>query len=146
MNILIIILVVAAALLLIYFLVIRPWTLTCGATKDESIRPLIGDEIVKRPHFVATRAVTIYTAPSEVLKWIIQIGSGRAGWYGLDWLDNAGVESSRKILPQFQTIEEDYFVPFTPDQKNGMWVKNFQEPEHILYWDKKENSTPVVAA
>ena len=44
-------------------------------------------------------------------------------------------------MPDFQTIELDYFVPFTPDQKNGMWVKAFQENEHILWWDKKGKAT-----
>lgn len=59
----------------------------------------------------------------------------------MDRLDNAGKPSAREILPEFQKIEPDYFVPFTPDQKNGMWVKSFQTYEYILWWDKKENAT-----
>jgi len=121
--------------------VIRPWQLTWGATKDEIGQSLIGDDIVKKPHFVATRAVTIKAPPAEVWKWIIQIGSARAGWYSIDLLDNANVPSSREILPEYQKIEIDYFVPFTPDQKNGMWAKDFKEPEYILWWDKKGNGT-----
>lgn len=130
-----------ATILLLYFLVIRPLTLTWGATEEEAVRPLSGDDIVQRTHFVATRAVTIHAPPSEVWKWIIQIGSARAGWYSIDWIDNSGVESSRQILPEFQKIEDDYFIPFTPDQKNGMWVKYYEEPKTILWWDKKGNST-----
>jgi hypothetical protein len=129
------------ALILLYFRVVRPWTLTWGATKEEAVCPLIGDDIVKTAHFVATRAVTINAPASEVWKWIIQIGSARAGWYSHDWMDNAGVPSSREILPEFQKIENDYFIPFTPDQKNGMWVKEYQEPAYILWWDKKGNAT-----
>lgn len=127
--------------ILIYFFLIRPWTLTWGATKEEAARPLPGDDIVKKTHFVATRAVTIHAPPSEVWKWIVQIGSARAGWYSIDWIDNGGKESSRVILPEFQKIEQDYFIPFTPDQKNGMWVKEFKEHENILWWDKKGNAT-----
>jgi len=56
-------------------------------------------------------------------------------------LDNANVPSSRKILPQYQIIEKDYFIPFTPNQKNGMWVKDYKEPEYILWWDHKGNGT-----
>lgn len=127
--------------MLLYFFIIRPKTLTWGATKEEATRRMSGDDIVLRPHFVATRAVTIHSAPAEVWKWIIQIGSARAGWYSHDWIDNSGTPSSHEILPEFQKIENDYFIPFTPDQKNGMWVKYHQEPSVILWWDKKCNAT-----
>ena len=137
MDIILISFTILAGLTLLYFFVVRPWSLNWGATKEESERPLPGDEIVKTTHFAATRAVTINAAPSEVWKWIIQIGSARAGWYSIDWIDNGGKPSSCQILPEFQKIEHDTFIPFTPDQKNGMWVKEFKEHEHILWWDKK---------
>lgn len=141
MNTFTLILLLTGLVVLLYFLVIRPWQLTWGATKDEIGQLLIGDDIVKKPHFIATRAVSIKAPPAEVWKWIIQIGSARAGWYSIDLLDNANVPSSREILPEYQKIEIDYFIPFTPDQKNGMWVKDYKEPEHILWWDKKGNGT-----
>lgn len=72
-------------------------------------------------------------------KWIVQIGSTRAGWYSLDLIDNANKPSAREILPEFQKIEHDYFVPFTPDQKNGMWVKDYRQADYILWWDHKGN-------
>ena len=95
-------------------------------------RRLPGDDIVKRPHFVAIRAMTIQAPAAEIWLWLLQIGSARGGWYSLDWLDNAGKPSTWEILPAFQKIEQDYFVPFTPNQKNGMWVKAFSEFAHIL--------------
>jgi hypothetical protein len=126
---------------MIYFFAIRPRLLTWGATRGEIGRSLPGDDLVLEPHFAATRAVTIQAPAAEVWKWIIQIGSARAGWYSLDRIDNAGVPSSREMLPEFQKIELDYFIPFTPDQKNGMWVKEYREPEYILWWDKKGKGT-----
>jgi hypothetical protein len=141
MNALLYALASLAILTALYFLFIRPWTLTWGATREEVARPLPGDDIVQMTHFVATRAVTIDAPPSEVWKWIVQIGSARAGWYSIDWIDNGGKESSRTILPVFLMIENDYFSPFTPDQKNGMWVKEFKEPETILWWDKKGDAS-----
>jgi hypothetical protein len=140
-NIFILFLLFAGLVSLLYFLLIRPWQLTWGATEHEISQSLPGDDIVKKPHFAATRAVSIKAPPAEVWKWIIQIGSARAGWYSIDLVDNANVPSSREILPAYQKIEVDYFVPFTPDQKNGMWVKDFKEPEYILWWDKKGNGT-----
>ncbi len=124
-----------------YFAIIRPRILTWGATQDEVSQSLPGDELVLKPHMIATRAVTIQAPASEVWKWIIQIGSARAGWYSLDWIDNAGAASSREILPEFQKIAQGYFVPFTPDQKNGMWVKGYRENEYILWWDQKGHGT-----
>ena len=141
MNFILAVLLIPAVAIAFYFLILRPRILTWGATKSETLQVLTGDDIVQRPHFVATRAVTIEASADEVWTWIIQIGSARAGWYSLDWIDNAGVPSSRQILPEFQKIEEDYYIPFTPDQKNGMWVKEYRHPEYILWWDHQGNGT-----
>lgn len=135
------ILISTVCLMLLYFLVVRPWQLNWGSTKDEVHQSLVGDDIVKKPHFVGTRAISIKAPPTEVWKWIIQIGSSRAGWYSIDLLDNANIPSSKKILEEYQKIEIDYFVPFTPDQKNGLWVNDFKESEYILWWDKKGSGT-----
>ena len=143
MDSLLILLLFTVIAIIFYFVLLRPWILTWGATKVEVKMPLTGDDIVLKPHFVATRAVTINAPAAEVWQWIIQIGSARAGWYSLDWIDNAGVPSTQDILPEFQKIEVDYFVPFTPDQKNGMWVKDFRQPEFILWWDRKATAPGV---
>jgi hypothetical protein len=131
----------AGFLALLYFLMIRDWQLTWGATKEEIALSLLGDDIGQKPHFVATRTVSIKAQPTEVWKWIIQIGSTRAGFYSIDLIDNANVPSSRNILPKYQKIAKDYFIPFTPNQKNGMWVKDYQEPDYVLWWDRKRNAT-----
>jgi hypothetical protein len=96
---------------------------------------------VKSPHFNATRAITINATPKKVWQWIIQIGSKRAGWYSIDWIDNGGIESSHEILSEFQKIDVGDFIPFTPDQKNGMWIKGFIQDEFILWIDKDEYAT-----
>jgi hypothetical protein len=140
-RLLLAILTITSGLVVVYFSLIRRRLLTWGATREEVKEPLPGDDVVQHPHFLATRAITISAPPAEVWKWIIQIGSARAGWYSLDWIDNAGVPSSTSILPEFQNIAADDFIPFTPDQKNGMWVKDYQEFEHILWWDKKGQAT-----
>jgi hypothetical protein len=126
---------------LLYIFVVRPRTLTWGARPDEVKITLPGDAIVTAPQFVATRAVTIHAHPRDIWRWIVQIGSGRAGWYSLDWIDNGSQPSAREILPAFQNLQLDQFVPFTPDGKNGMWVKEFSEHRHILWWDRKGRAT-----
>ena len=128
-------------LLLIYFLIIRPWHLKWGATTKEVNLDLPGDEIVRKPSFNATRAISISASPEEIWKWIIQIGSKRAGWYSIDWIDNGGTPSTFEIIPKFQKIEIGQYIPFTPDQKNGMWVNDFKINNFILWTDKVGNAT-----
>jgi hypothetical protein len=132
---------IIVALTAIYLFVLRPLHLRWGSTKNEVKLRLPGDEIVVKPNFNATRAITIAASPQEIWKWIIQIGSKRAGWYSIDWMDNGGQPSATKILTEFQKIEEGQFIPFTPDQKNGMWVKEFKVNEYILWVDKTAKAT-----
>jgi len=135
------IVIIMTSLLVTYLLVIRPWHLKWGATKEELMLEFPGDNNVHKPNFNATRGITIHSTPELVWRWIIQIGSKRAGWYSIDWMDNAGIKSSNELLPEFQRIEIGQFIPFTPDQKNGMWVKEFKENEYILWVDKHGRAT-----
>lgn len=124
-----------------YLLVLRPWHLRWGTTDYELKLSLPADNIVTNPDFNATRGITINSTPENIWNWIIQIGSGRAGWYSIDWIDNGGIKSSLELLQEFQTIETGQFIPFTLDQKNGMWVKEFKEHEYILWVDKEGKAT-----
>jgi hypothetical protein len=92
-------------LLLIYIGVLRPWQLRWGAADEEVKRTLPGDNLVDLPHFHATRAVTIQAPVLEVWKWLLQIGAGRAGFYSLDWIDNARKPSAREIIPAEANIK-----------------------------------------
>lgn len=141
MTVLLIILGLILGLTLIYWLLIRPWHLRWGATGEEINLVLPGDNLVLKPDFNATRGISITATPQEIWKWIIQIGSKRAGWYSIDWIDNGGKKSSLEILPEHQKIEAGQFIPFTPDQKNGMWVGDFKEHEYILWVDKQGKAT-----
>jgi hypothetical protein len=127
--------------LALYLAWIRPWQLRWGATHEEVERTRPGDEVVKQPTFNATRAITVTAKPAEIWPWLLQLGSKRAGFYSYDWIDNAGLPSSDRILPEFQQLSSGDFIPMTPDGKQGMWVKDFKPNEYILWWDKKGNAT-----
>ena len=132
---------IAAGVILFYVVLLRPWQLNWGATPQEVSSSLPGDQIVQHPDFNATRGISIASSPQLIWRWIIQIGSKRAGWYSIDWIDNAGIKSAEEILPEFQKIEPGQFIPFTPDQKNGMWVREFKENEYILWTDRENKAT-----
>lgn len=136
-----IVLILLVIAVFIYVFFIRPWHLRWGAWDDELLTEFPGDDLVQKPDFNATRCISIKASPSEIWRWLIQIGSKRAGWYSYDWIDNGGIKSAKTILPEFQHIAPDQFIPFTPDKKNGMWVREFKESEYILWTDKKGKAT-----
>jgi hypothetical protein len=97
----------------LFQLAYRPWQRNWGATDEEVERPMPGDEIIPGATFVATRAVTIRGRPEEIWPWIVQIGYRRAGFYSYDWLDNDGVPSARRILPEYQQLEVGDPIPLS---------------------------------
>ena len=79
MTTLLIIAVILTGLTGLYLLVLRPWHLRWGATDIDLALSLPADSLVTNPDFNATRGITINSTPEEIWKWIIQIGSRRAG-------------------------------------------------------------------
>ncbi len=124
-----------AIVLIAFFGVYRPRQLRWGATSDEVQCELPGDDIVVGPTFNATRAVTVEAAPHEIWPWIAQIGFGRAGWYSYDLLDNFARHSSEEIIPSLQQTQSGDLVPIGPGA--GIYVKDFQSPTWMLWWDKQ---------
>jgi hypothetical protein len=100
--------------LVAFLAVYRPLHLRWGASGEEVARTMPGDEVQPRPIFDATRAVTIDAPPARIWPWLVQIGYGRAGWYGLDLLDNGGVPSARGIVPELQQFGVGDTLPIFP--------------------------------
>ncbi len=98
-----------------YFLWLRPWHRTWGATGAEAARPMPGDTTVQGPGFLATRAVTIDAPPAQVWPWLTQMGRGRAGFYSYDRLVRAlGLQdgpSAAVLLPGRETMAAGDEVP-----------------------------------
>jgi hypothetical protein len=93
--------------LLVGFAALRPKYLRWGASDDEATRSLPGDECINDADLMATRAVTIHAAVSEVWPWIAQIGQGRGGFYSYDALENlvgCDIHSAEEIVPAWQSI------------------------------------------
>lgn len=125
------------ALTFFYFKVVRPWTMRWGATNEEVGRSLPGDSIVEKADFNATRAITIDAPPEHIWPWLVQIGSGRAGWYTYDWIDNARVPSADVIVPELQHLDVGDLVPMVSGKDIGVWVKELERERRMLWWDRK---------
>ncbi len=129
-----------AIALSVYLRIIRPWQLRWGATDEEIARAMPGDNVIHNPTFVATRAVTIDTPPESIWPWLLQIGCRRAGWYSYDWIDNLGIPSATRIIPELQHLEVGDLVPMSPDGKLGFIVKEI-EPNKMMLWQDKDGTT-----
>jgi hypothetical protein len=119
----------------------RHWHLRWGATNAEVAAAMPGDEIVPAASFTATRAITIAAPPEQVWPWIVQIGTGRAGFYSYDVFDNAARPSADRILPEFQETRVGDWVPMssTVNQTTAFRVKAFQ-PNRWLLWAKPHST------
>jgi hypothetical protein len=124
-----------------YVRFIRPWQLRWGATDEEVARAMPGDDVVKQPTFNATRAVTIQARPEEIWPWLVQIGNKRAGWYTYDWLDNLGIPSAERSIPELQHVAVGDLIPFSLDGKQGQKVKDFEANQWMLWWDNIGDAT-----
>ena len=105
-----------------YALFIRPWHLHWGATGEEIHQFLPGDALVPHPKMESTRAITIQARPADIWPWLVQMGTGRAGWYSYDWLENqlptsavgAGISNAERIIPEYQDLQVGDSIPMSP--------------------------------
>jgi hypothetical protein len=87
----------------------RPRLMAWGATWDEVVRPLPGDDLVANPLYVTTRAITIDAPAAAVWPWLVQLGQDRGGFYTYDWLENVfrlDIHSAAEIHPEWQHAEQ----------------------------------------
>src|SRR6478672_4070780 len=97
---------IGAGGLALYYALVRRRVLTWGATPDEAVARLAGDELLEEADGVATRAITIDAPASAVWPWIAQMGpSPRGGAYTYDWIENLlglDMHSADRVLPEYQ--------------------------------------------
>ena len=119
------------ALLILYFAWLRQWQMNWGATAEEVSRYMAGDELLEDPELNATRAVEIEAPPEEVWPWLVQMGWKKAGLYSFGRLDNGGMPSAERIIPEYQNLKVgDSILPSLKvvemePNKSMLWV--FQE-------------------
>ena len=117
-------------LVAIYIRAIRPRQMHWGATPEEASRPLPYDDLVANPTWNSTRAVTVEATPEQIWPWLVQVGWGRAGYYGYDLIDNGGKPSAWEILHEHQHLEIGTKFPMSP--VTAMYCRAFERPRWLL--------------
>jgi hypothetical protein len=112
----------------LYALLVRPRILTWGATAGEVRHVYPGDEFVPDADGGATMATTLPAAPDRVWPWLAQMGGDRGGWYSWDWLDNKGLPSADRIVPEWQTLEVGQHLK----GPTNWWTVVIVEPDRSL--------------
>ena len=87
-------LMVLAALLVVLTALAIYASRQISATPGERALGLPGDDLIPQPLGSVNHAITIRRPPHEVWPWLAQMGSGRAGWYAYDFIDNGGQRSA----------------------------------------------------
>lgn len=93
------------------------------ATANERSVILPGDNNIKDPAKIITHAITIDALPETIWPWLVQLGSGRSGWYSYDRIDNGGIPSSIKIIPELQHITVGDIMPAIPGTKDAFIIQ-----------------------
>ncbi|MEO3937250.1 hypothetical protein V3N99_10885 [Dermatophilaceae bacterium Soc4.6] len=132
--------VATAGLSAAYVRWVRPWALTWGATADEARARMPGDGLIDRPPLSVTRALTVGAPPEAVWPWLVQAGTGRAGWYSYDLVDNLGRRSADRILPQWQGLAVGDLVPLTPSGRLGLRVHSMAAPGAMVWGSPGETT------
>ena len=123
---------ITAALAAAYGLIVRPWHLRWGATRDEIERPLPFDSVVPHPNYFTTRAITIDAPPEKVWPWLVQMGElPRAGFYSYTWIEKLmgmKIENADRILPDFQELKPGDRL----DRAGNMLVRAVKQPAFLV--------------
>jgi hypothetical protein len=109
---------IAIGACLVFSPLLRPWYGRWGATRQERIGPLPGDEAVPRPWLQATRAITVGAPAARVWQFLVQMGHGRGGLYSLERLENfarCDMHNAAGILPEFQALAAGDRIRLGPD-------------------------------
>ncbi len=123
------------ALLILYFTWLREWQMTWGATDEDVSRYMVGDELLENPALNATRAVEIEALPAQVWPWLVQMGYKRAGLYSFGGLDNGGMPSAERIIPEYQNLKVgDLILPLLKVVE--------MEPNRSMLWVFQEGAGP----
>lgn len=112
----------SAVLTAVYIYLVRPWHLTWGATDEEVVARLPGDELVPRPKTEATHAVTIRAPGDRVWPYLVQLGQDRAGFYSYTWLENlvgCHMRNTYRVVPEWQHLAAGDGVLFHPKMPRG---------------------------
>lgn len=118
-----------------YRRVFHPWQERWGATDEELVASLPGDDLIAEPAGQVTRAIEIAAPPEAVWPWVIQLGADRGGFYSYDWLENLfrlGIHSADRIVPEWQERAGGDLMHADAAGGSGWYVMDVRPPHALV--------------
>jgi hypothetical protein len=100
-----------------------------GAPAPEAVA---GDDLLPAARYLRTHQELIEVPPARVWPWLVQMGCRRAGWYAIDRLDNGGVKSAQRIVPELQKLSQGDIIPATPQGESGFAVLRIERERALV--------------
>jgi len=148
----ILILGVAFTLIAMHYVeIVRPAFLDWGATAEERLLALPGDEIVEDAATQSTRAITIAAPASAVWPWLAQVGQDRGGFYSFDLLENLvgcempTVDVLRPEKQVWKVGDKLWMYPSTKAGGAGFATLQTLTPGRVLGYGTRMVGTPLTA-
>jgi pimeloyl-ACP methyl ester carboxylesterase/uncharacterized protein YndB with AHSA1/START domain len=94
-----------------------------------------GDDLLPEAKATVAHHVDIDAPPEQVWPWLVQMGRRRGGWYSWDVLDNGGVPSADRIVPEFQALEVGDILPVQAKGDAGFAVLAIDPPHALVLGD-----------
>jgi len=98
-----------------------------------SPKAIAGDDLLPKARYQRTHVRLLQATPDRVWPWLAQMGCRRAGWYSFDKLDNGGVRSANRIVPELQNLEVGDIVPVTPGGEGGFAVLRVERDRALVF-------------
>ena len=124
----------------------RRWYSRWGATDEELVRKLPGDEYISCLRAGYTQAVGIKAAADSVWPWVVQIGQGRAGYYSYELLENmvgCNIHNVERVMPEHQDIKVGDGLIMHP-KAPVVPVAIVKPVEALVYGGKQDENTSNV--
>jgi pimeloyl-ACP methyl ester carboxylesterase len=96
---------------------------------------LTGDDLLPAARAEVTHHVDIETTPERVWPWLVQMGRRRGGWYSWDLLDNGGLPSADRIVPELQKLAAGDILPIKAKGSDGFAVLLLDAPRALVLGD-----------
>ena len=134
-----------------YVEVVRPAFLDWGATANERLMALPGDDLIENATGQSTRAITIDAPTAAVWPWIAQLGQDRGGFYSFDLLENLvgcempTVDVLRPEKQEWQLGDRLWLYPSHKGGGAGFATLRTFEPERVLGFGARRMGAPLNA-
>jgi hypothetical protein len=133
------------------FYILNRFARRWGATDNEVLESLPGDELITNPMVETTHAVTVKAPADAIWPWLVQAGYHRGGWYGDELTESFFMKyfwrvivpeeeradfrpSATRILPELQDLEVGDIIPDGPPGTAYFDVEALEPNRHMVLY------------